>query len=311
MTTSARVMVPIEITTSMLKAGTSIPEPDVANGESAWVASASYQVNNRRTYKGSVWACSQAHSGRAIVPESDISYWYREGPTNRMAPFDDYSNTKVVSTGSLTYVIQPGFLNGLAVYGMEGSAYSVVVRDGPGGSIMRSWSGDLYAQAAGLYELLFSTLVQTTQFSFDDIPITPTAEVTISVTAAPGGRVAVGTIKLGDWRQFIGERRYGGAQYGAESNRKSFTLREYNNDGTYKIIRRSRSRDVSCSIALAADQAMQADGILEEIMDIAVPFEASGLPQYGYLNTLGFVSGSIRADGPNAASINLKVEGNI
>lgn len=311
MTTSARVMVPIEITAAMLKAGTSIPEPDVANGETAWVASASYQVNNRRTYKGSVWACSQTHSGRTAVPEFDAGYWYREGPTNRMAPFDDYSNTKVVSTGSLTYVLQPGFLNGLAVYGMEGSAYSVVVRDGPGGVVVRSWSGDLYAQAAGLYELLFSVLVPTAQFSFDDIPLTPIAEVTINVTAAPGGRVAIGTIKLGDWRQFIGERKYGGAQYGAESNRKSFTLREYNNDGTYKITRRSRSRDVSCSIALAADQAMQADGILEEIMDIAVPFEASGLPNYGYLNTLGFVSGSIRADGPNAASINLKVEGNI
>jgi hypothetical protein len=311
MTTSARVMVPIVITAAMLKTGTSIPEPDVANGESAWVASASYQVNNRKTYNGSVWACSQTHSGRTVNPESDTSYWYREGPTNRMAPFDDYSNTKVVSTGSLTYVIQPGFLNGLAVYGMEGSTYSVVVRDSPGGVVVRTWNGDLYAQAAGLYELLFSVLVPTAQLSFDDIPITPTAEVTINVSAAPGGRVAIGTIKLGDWRQFIGERTYGGAQYGAESNRKSFTLREYNNDGTYRITRRSRSRDVSCSIAIAADQAMHADGILEEIMDIAVPFEASGLPDYGYLNTLGFVSGNIRADGRGAASINLKVEGNI
>ena len=35
MTASARVMVPIEITASMLRTGTTIPEPDTVNGEVA------------------------------------------------------------------------------------------------------------------------------------------------------------------------------------------------------------------------------------------------------------------------------------
>lgn len=311
MTTSARVMVPIDVTASMIKAGTSIPEPDLANGEVAWVSGASYSVNNERTYSGSVWGCKVAHTGRSTAPDVDSNYWYRVGPTNRMAPFDDYSNTKVVATGSLTYVVGPGFLNGLAIYGMEGSSYSIVVRDGPGGPVMREWAGDLYSQAAGLYELLFSTLTKTEQLSFDDIPLSPAAEVVITLTAGPGGRVAIGTIKFGDWRQFIGNGKFGGAQYGAESNRKSRTLREYNPDGTYKIVRRATSRDVSCSIVIDAEQAMVADAILGDIIDTAVPFEASGLPQYGYLNTLGFVTGSIRADSHGTTSINLKVEGNI
>ena len=311
MTTSARVMVPIDVTASMIKAGTTIPEPDLANGEVAWASGGSFSVNDERTYNGSVWGCKLAHTGRSTAPDVDSNYWYRVGPTNRMAPFDDYSNTKVVSTGSLTYVVWPGFLNGLAIYGMEGSSYSIVVRDGPGGSVMREWAGDLYSQAAGLYELLFSTLAKTEQLSFDDIPLSPAAEVVITITAAPAGRVAIGTIKFGDWRQFIGEGTFGGAQYGAESNRKSRTLREYNPDGTYKIVRRATSRDVSCSIVISAEQAMVADAILGEIIDTAVPFEASGLPQYGYLNTLGFVTGSIRADSYGTTSINLKVEGNI
>lgn len=310
MTANARVMVPIEVTADMLKAGTTIAEPDIANGEVAWAASASYALADLRTYNGSVWACSKAHTGRTAKPDMDAAFWYREGPTNRMAPFDDYSNTKVVATGSLKYVLQPGFLNGIAVYGMEGSSYSVVVRDGPGGAVLRSWSGDLYSQAAGLYELLFSVLTPTEQVTFDDVPLAPTAEVTITVAAAPDGRAAVGTIKLGDWRQFIGDGAIGGVEYGAESNRKSYTLRTYNPDGTYKIIRRAKARDVSCSIVIEPDQAMQADAILTEIIDMAVPFEASGLPGYGYLNTLGFVTGSIRAESHGTTSINLKVEGN-
>ena len=81
--------------------------------------------------------------------------------------------------------------------------------------------------------------------------------------------------------------------------------------GTYKSVRRAGSRDVTCSIKISAEQAMNADAILGEIIDTAVPFEASGLPQYGYLNTLGFVTGSIRADSHGTTSINLKVEGNI
>lgn len=311
MTTSARVMVPIDITASMLRTGTSIPEPDIANGEVAWVSAGSYQVNDKRTYDGSVWACRQTHTGRSAKPDADANYWYRDGPTNRMAPFDDYSNTKVASTGSLTYVVQPGFLNGVAIYGMEGATYSVEVRDGVGGPLVRSWSGDLYSQAIGFYELLFAALVPTEQLSFDDVPLTPNAVVTINVSAAPGVRVAIGTIKLGDWRQFIGEQSRGGTQYGAESNRKSYSLRTYNFDGTYKLTRRSRSRDVNCTIAISAEEAMYADAILGEILDTAVPFEATNLPRYGYLNTLGFVTGSIRADNHRTASINLKVEGNI
>lgn len=310
MTTSARVLVSIGITASMIKAETTIPEPDLAKGEVAWVSGASYSVNDERTYNGSVWGCEVGHTGRSANPEVDANYWYRVGPTNRMAPFDDYANTKAVATGSLTYVLRPGFLNGLKVYGMEGSSYSIAVRDGPGGPVMREWTDDLYSQAAGLYELLFSTLAKTEQLSFDDIPLSPSAEVTITITAAPGGRVAIGTIKCGDWRQFIGDGKFGGTQYGAESTRNSYTVRRYNPDGTYETVRRPGSRDVNCSIVIDAEQAMIADAILGEIIDMAVPFEAIGLARYGYLNTLGFVTGSIRADTYGTTSLNLKVKGN-
>lgn len=311
MTTNVRVMVPVDIVASMLKASTTIPEPDLARGEVAWVASGTYVINNQRTFNGSVWNCKLGHTGRAATPDLDPNYWYREGPSNRMAPFDDYANTKAVGTGSMTFVFQPGFINGLKIYGLEGGAYSLTIKDSPGGEIVRFWSGDLYSQAAGFYELLFAPLLPTEQLSFDDIPLLPNAEVAFTVTAAPGARVAVGTIKAGDWRPFVGDGDWGGTEYGAQSERKSYTLRQYNDDGTYRIVRRAGSRNISCTIAIEAEQAMYADALLGEIMDIAVPIEATNLPGYGYLNTVGFVTATIRADSPRTASINLKVEGNI
>ena len=311
MKANARVMVPVTITPAMILAGTTIAEPDLAAGEVAWVASGTYALADRRTDGGSVWECVKVHNGRAARPADDPQYWLHAGPTNRQAAFDDYGNTKTRATGSLTLVLQPGFINGIKLYEIEGSAYAVTLHAEPGGALLKEWSGDLYAQAAGLYELLFTPLLQQTQLAFDDVPITPKLVVTITITSAPGQPVAVGVVKLGDWRTLIGEGDFGGVQYGAEAQRKSYTFREYGVDGAYKIVRRPASRDVRCSVVIDANDAMYADALLGEIIDMAVPFEASGLPRYGYLNTIGFVSGSIRADTFGTTSLNLEVKGNI
>lgn len=313
MKTSARVMVPVKIVPAMIAAGTSVAEPNTANGEVAWVPSLAYAVGDLRTSNGSVWKCARAHSGRTALPEVDAGagYWNRNGPTDRQAPFDDYSSTKARSTGEIKFVLTPGFINGVSVYGPEGAFYSIVVRNGPGGPIIREREGDLFEQAAGFWELLFSPLPAVEKISLDEIPIAPNAEVTVTITAPSSGAVAIGDIKVGDWRQLIGDASWGGVEYGARAARKSYTYREYNPDGSYRQLPRGSARDVSCTVKLDADQAMYADAILGEIIDVAVPFEASNLPRYGYLNTLGFVTGDIGPDSWGVTSLSLNVKGNI
>ena len=308
---SARIMVPVTVTPAMIGPGTTVPEVDTARGEVAWLSSKAYVVGDRATHSASVWECVKARSATATPPPQDPQFWLRAGPANRWAAFDDYGSTKTRAVASMTFVLQPGFINGIKLYDIEGSGYSVTLKAAPGGTVLRQWSGDLYAQAAGFYELLFTPLLQETQLSFADVPTLPTLEVTITITSAPGLPVAVGSIKLGDWRNLIGQGDFGGVQQGAEASRKSYTFREYAADGTYRIVRRPASRDVRCSVVLDAAEAMSADALLGEIIDMAVPFEASGLPRYGYLNTIGFVSGSIRADSHGVTSLNLTVQGNI
>lgn len=311
MSASARVLVPITVTDAMVLGGTSITEP--AAGETAWLPSAAYTLGQERIRSTThrVYECVQAHSGRVALPEVDAAYWLEKRPTLRWAPFDDYANTKAATVTSLTYVLQPGFLNGLSVYGLEGSGYSLMIKDAPGGTVIKSASGDLYDQALGFYELLFSPLRQLTQLSFDDIPIAPAAEVTLTITSTAGQPVAIGMIKAGDWRQFIGTGTFGGAQYGAESTRNTYTFRKYADDGTYKTVKRPSSRNVTASVVIDADQAPYADAILGEIIDTAVPFEASDLGRYSYLNTVGFVSGSIRADTYGTTTLSLNIKGTI
>lgn len=311
MNPSARVMVPVKIVDAMIAAGTTVPEPNTANGEIAWVASGSYAIDDLRTSNGSVYSCIRVHSGRASRPEADPGYWRRKGPTDRLAPFDDYSSTKARGKGVITFVLTPGFINGVSVYGPEGATYSLVVRDAPGGELIREQHGDLYAQAAGLWELLFTPLPALEKISMDAIPIAPNAEVTVTIRAPGDGAVAVGDIKAGDWRALIGDADMGGVERGAEAQRKPYTYRKYNDDGTYDQVRRGNARDVSCRVLLDAEEAMYADATLGEILDMAVPFEASNLPRLGYLNTLGFVSGAIRADDWGVTSLTLNIKGNI
>lgn len=311
MTASVRVMVPVQIVPSMIGAGTTIPEPYTAGGEVAWVSGGTYAAGDEHTSNGAIWLCRQAHSARTALPGADPVYWLRSRATARMAMFDDYTSTKARGTGSLTVVVNPGFFNAIRVYGAEGDSCTITVRETPGGTTAKQQTFDLFAQAAGLYELLFTVLPKVEQVGMDDLPILPGAEVTITVTAAGAGAVAIGDIKIGDWRSLTGDGDWGGAEYGSRSERKTYTYREYAKDGTYTQVKRPGSRDVSCSIKLPGDQAVYADAVLGEIADVAVPFEASNLPRYGYLNTLGFVTGSIGPDSYGIATLSLTIKGNI
>ena len=309
--TAARILVPITVTAAMLSAGTSIAEPDTGRGEVAWVASASYTVDQLRTYSGSVYSCVKAHTGSAVAPPDDKINWLRKGPTNRMAAFDDYTTTRSVGTTSITFVIRPGFINGLRLDGLEGIQLVATLKDAPGGTVIWTETVELWEQATGLYELLFSPLSNLRMVPFDNLPLSPDPELTITITAASGAPVGVGSIMLGDWRSLLGGGTFGGVQYGARMVRKSYTYWDEKDDGTYSLIRRPSKRDVSCSVAIDSEQAMYADALLEEITDRLVAFEATDLPKYGYLNTSGFVSGDITADNFSVTTLDLTIKGSI
>lgn len=309
--TNARVMVPLKITSAMLGAGTSIPEPNTAGGEVAWVSAGTYVVGDERVSNGSIWICRTAHTGSTVLPEADGTNWLRLGPSARMAAFDDYTSTSATATGTLTYVINAGFAGAIRVYTPKGDACTITVRALPSRDVVKSQTFDLFAQAAGLYELLYTPLLSVEQVGMDDLPILPSVEITITVTASGGGPVSIGDIKIGDWRSLVGDSRVAGVGYGASAERKSYTYKNYAQDGTYTIVKRSSARNVSCTVTLEGDQAAYVDAVLGEIIDTAVPFEASDIPRYGYLNTLGFVSGSLSPLDYGTAMLSLKIEGNI
>jgi hypothetical protein len=306
-----KLLCPIPITPGVIKTGTTIPEPDASVGEQAWTSGGSYSLGDERLYAGYIYTCVQAHSGRTTPPDQDAEYWLRDElrPSNRMAPFDSYVSTPARATTSLTYVLQPGFFNGLAVHGAVGETYSITVRDEPGGVVIASKSGELYEQAIGLYELLFMPLAQITRITMDDIPLSPAAELTVTISAGTGLPVQLGMLQLGAWRDLKGPHRWEGVEHGAEAEpRTKSWIREYD-DGTYQIVRRRNATDMRCSVVISAEHADYAIATLRDVLDVPVTCVATDLPRYGYLTVMGLVSGTVRTVDARRSRLSLSIKG--
>lgn len=305
-TANAVLLIPLEITAGMIAAGTSVPVVD--SGEAAWNSGTAYTgTETDINHEGSLYSAVAASTN--VKPGTDPSKWRRTGPSNRMAAFDDRLDTVTKAEGEITYVLRPGFFSGISLQGLVGDALSIEIYAEPGGDLIESYLGDLFEQALGLYELLFMPLARRTQFYLQNVPLYPDAEVHISVTSGSTSAVQVSLITIGHWDTLIGSGKWGGTEYGAEVEIKSYSYQRRNDDGTVTRVRRGSGSNVTCSVVIPSEEANHASELLHLVQGRPVAFIASGMPKYEYLNGFGDISGTVNAEGPNHARISLKIEG--
>ncbi len=303
------ILIPIEITDTMIKPGTSVAEPDASAGEVAWVASGTYALGDERLSEHAIYECVKAHSASAVLPRLDAKNWLRKRASNRYAPFDYYLSTRGQGTGSVTYVLQPGFFRAVDVRGLVGDRIKITARDAPGGVVTKELDQDLFEQALGIYELLFLPLTKRTDASLRDIPISPTAEVTITVSGGAGATVGIGKLSVGIWQSLIGQDKFGGVESGPRARPKSYTYRKFNDDGTFERVQRGSATNVDFTVMLETSEASAASAILMQILDTPVVVEASKLPRFGWLNTVGIVTGDLQSINHALARATISVEG--
>lgn len=317
MTTAAAIILePLDITPTMVIAGTSVPEVDTARGEVAWVAGSHASGAKNVNCDGALWeAVATPGSTR---PGADYTKWRRTGPSNRMAPFDYMRSTAAEALGELVFVLQPGFYNGLRLDGLAGEYLEVVQYertspDPEGLQVLQRWSGDMYEQARGLFEYLYMPLRQIKQKHWLDWPMAANAELHIRITASNNGRCAVGMITLGFWETLLGQRAdFGGVEYGAESTIKTHTTVADNPDGSWEFTPRTGvSNNISCTVVIDADEANAAHELIARASGKPVVFIASGLPRYDYLNTFCFLSASVSPTNWGVVQLRLTGKGSI
>ena len=306
------IIIPTPITAAMIGAGTTIAEPSTS--ETAWASGVAYAVGDvrirattHRKYK-----CAVAHTSAATpLPEDDPTRWLDIGPTDLWAPFDRYTNTRASTVTSMTYVLNPGYVNALALYGLIGAQYSVTIKDAPGGATIYSRTGYLTQEPQGWYEYLFVAQPAIDKLVLQNLPIRPAAEITIAVTAATGQPVGVGMIVAGDFVPLVGDTAdFGGVQYGASAEPVTYSYINTDEYGNTTIVRRHAATNMRCTVMLPrmfADAALQR---LQSVLDQPVACIATTSKGYDGLNVFGLISTSpVSYDSFNTASIDINVKG--
>jgi hypothetical protein len=165
-------------------------------------------------------------------PDNPPEFWVELGATKRWRPFDGLRNNVATSASPMNYTITTNqFCDGLAI--LNADAYTVDV-------VVNFNTIEVYNKTflmvdrivSNWYELFFKPFQQKRNIMISDIP--PIIGSVISITFnRDDGDVSVGVISVGS-NLFIGK-----AQFGAESDLRSFSRNEPNEYGTTNIVRRT------------------------------------------------------------------------
>jgi hypothetical protein len=246
-----------------------------------WVSAGSYTAGDVviRTQTHRKYLALQTHTGRTTAPESDPDYWEDVGPTMRWAPFDSYVSTGATATTALTYVLSPGYFNALALYGLVGTNISITIKDEPGGSTIYSFASPLFEGPAGWYEYLFVAPKPITKLVKSGLPIRPTAELTINVTAATGQPVGIGMIALGDLVSLVGDlAEFGGTEHGSLAEPVTFSYIKTDEFGNTTIVRRHKSTNMTARIVVPTRNADEALRLIQDVLDVPVAWISTTKP---------------------------------
>ena len=303
----------ITVTDSQILAGTTVPEDPTL----AWSAG-TYAVGDERHVLAThrVYRCAVAgNSGTS--PELDTSRWKDMRPTRRWAPFDEYIDTAVESTTEdITYVLSARYINAIALYGLAGGGVVVSIKDAPGGTVIYRYPAAGYAPlrrpATGYWDYAYGARRPVPTMVLRDLPIRSNAEITITIAAGAGSgaRRAVGMIALGKLRSLAGPG-VGGVLDKAEVTPKTYTYRDVQADGRWRIVPRGNARDLRFEIMLERRNADAAVAAIDELLSRPVPWMASTKPGFTGLSTFGILTRSPVRYSAKWAYIDAVIEGSI
>lgn len=240
-----RVIKPVVIGSTQITAS-NITEPSTGSvAEAEWVSGASYAkdqiVIRASLHKRYVRIVAGAGT---TAPESDATNWYELGPTNKYAMFDAGINTKSTNANTITMTIAPGeMVTEMVFCELVGSSLSIIVKDHPGGTIVKQETKNLDgSNVADWYDYFFGGFAQLSVAIFRDIPAYSNPEITFTLTGP--GDVSCGMLILGQSFE-IGSVKYGASagmiDYSSKSTNQTYGVtklerREFAKRNNYGVI---------------------------------------------------------------------------
>lgn len=303
------ILVPLNITDSMLSS-CSVSEP--AAGEAVWVSGGTYAIGDRRIRLQThmVYECVAAVSGSTVAPENDATHWLVEGPTLRWAAMaDDYPSTKTTSTGSLSFTLRPGFFDAVALYGLVGASLSFVLKDAPGGTVVKSIDYLLQEDPLDWWDWAFGPARPLTKWFTKGLAPYADPELTITITAPAGGQVGIGMIVIGSLMPMVDASTWGGTQQGASASPTTFSYIKVDEYGGIQIKRRKATTDMQFKVSMPRERADYALALVQRVLDVPAAWIATDAPGFQGLNIYGLGSGSMSYDTFGTATFSGSVKG--
>lgn len=286
------VLVPIPITDAML-VSTTAPE----DSTDVWAAGAfiigeyCHRVETHRVYK----RVTNGTDAGGEYPEDFPDRWQDYRPTNAMAMFDGEVSTQTVVASPLTVVLQPGFHNAIAFFGLEGTGIVVTDRDGPGGAIIFGpYEDSLDASDRGdWYDYWFAAFKPKTDLVLSGIAPFATSELTITITNA-GGDAKCGMVAIGDLRSLGVTLR----DPSPRAKPTSFSYVDIDEFGNNKIVRGKSAKDMSATVYYDVADGNRVADTMQELLDVPCAWLASIADKHRALRTFGLGSGDIAYEDP-------------
>jgi hypothetical protein len=306
------VLAPIAITSAMITASSLTvedPNPAWSSTPTYTAAQRTYLASTHRVYEATGMVGNTNKDPSLPANQFDAAgaatFWIDAEPTNKYAMFDTVVSTPTVGTSPLTMTLRPGYLNGFALFGIDGDTLAVTVKDAPGGTVIYSHSGPLEGSApADYYEYFFDRFKPQTQFIASGIDPYNGCEVTLTVTKA-SGPAKVGMFALGDMRPL------GVPLRGASVEPVDYSYVSTDAFGTTAVKKRNNATGLVISAKMAIEDANTVLDTVKELLGIPVVVVGSTVTMYEALTVFGLMSARQQYDEFGEPVLNITVKGTI
>lgn len=253
---TARMIRPFAITGSV--GGSVILSSTATDPTAAWASGTTY-ARDAIVHKSDRVYISRISSNTGNDPVlDDGTKWIDNGPINPLAMFDGLTNTQTSATSPLTFVLQlPGWLDSLAVFDVVGTALEIKIQDGATTvyDVVHSLIDD--EPVVDFYSYLFEELTYVRDYSLMNLPLTPNAKVTGTLTG--GGTVKIGAFVPGT-SLTIGE-----ALQGSTAGVDDFSVVERNDYGTLFVTERNTAKEGSFEVVVPAGRGPSINNALRDL----------------------------------------------
>ena len=294
-----RVLKPLKVTSAMLVSTTA------TEAAAAWVSGTTYAVGQtvKRTTTQRLYRRVIAGAG-TVAPELDSAAWVDGGPTNDWAMFDVENFTVTTGPPVLTVVLNMGFFNAVYLSGLSGTALDITVRESPGGAVISTYSESLTTRVVNdWYDYFFAPFVQKKDVTLQNIPLAPTAQLTVTITADTAATCA--SLDVGS--MFL----FGGTEQGAKAKLKSYSTVKPDVFGKLTTVKRYSAKTMSARVFMELSNAIAAQAVLDDLDAVNAIWIATTVDAYGPLRVRGIADGELSFEVKNTCYLNLTVTGTI